>query len=322
MVWNISGCSKTIARTGVWGETRDTYGNPLTTWRFTGQREDATIGLYFYGARYYDSALGRFIQPDTIVPNPGDPQSLNRYSYTLNNPVNYTDPSGHLTEEELQTLLGNDYDTLMSLWRQYDQYWVAILAAIQGGGVLQASMLGAIELHFEGSGKDIRSNVYNGSFSKQLQDWQGKGAYRVQNPGMSDEQARVMRDTIFNRQEIPSMNMLLEPVFDYQGQIDGKVRPTYLGARMVGQKLGEFQYTSTIYEGARGLGASDGLASLASLGGQGALLFANPAVEAGVLVVDFTVSIGKTYRSPMDYSNGWPGYMDINPDIDLDRLTH
>jgi RHS repeat-associated protein len=77
-----------------WGETRVLEGEPRTTRRFTGQREDATIGLYFYNARYYDPVLGRFIQADTIVPDPGDPQSLNRYSYVLNNPVTYRDPSG------------------------------------------------------------------------------------------------------------------------------------------------------------------------------------------------------------------------------------
>ena len=39
--------------------------------------------------------LGRFIQADTIVPNPGNPQDLNRYTYGLNNPLKYTDPTGH-----------------------------------------------------------------------------------------------------------------------------------------------------------------------------------------------------------------------------------
>jgi hypothetical protein len=39
--------------------------------------------------------LGRFISADTIVPSPGNPQSLNRYAYTQNNPLKYTDPSGH-----------------------------------------------------------------------------------------------------------------------------------------------------------------------------------------------------------------------------------
>ena len=40
--------------------------------QYTGQRWDEALGLYDYKARYYDPALGRFIQPDTIVPEPGD----------------------------------------------------------------------------------------------------------------------------------------------------------------------------------------------------------------------------------------------------------
>jgi RHS repeat-associated protein len=63
--------------------------------KFTGQIKDDDTGLYYYNARYYDPELGRFIQPDTIVPSAGDPQSLNRYSYVRNNPLMYTDPSGH-----------------------------------------------------------------------------------------------------------------------------------------------------------------------------------------------------------------------------------
>ncbi|MFZ2360090.1 MAG: RHS repeat-associated core domain-containing protein [Anaerolineae bacterium] len=78
-----------------WGETRYDFGVTPTTWRFTGQREDATIGLYFYNARFYDPYLNRWIQPDTIVPDPSNPQSLNRYSYVLNNPLRYSDSSGH-----------------------------------------------------------------------------------------------------------------------------------------------------------------------------------------------------------------------------------
>ncbi|MCP4542062.1 MAG: hypothetical protein GY832_33465 [Chloroflexi bacterium] len=35
------------------------------------------------------------MSPDTIVPDPGNPQSFNRYSYVVNNPLKYTDPSGH-----------------------------------------------------------------------------------------------------------------------------------------------------------------------------------------------------------------------------------
>jgi RHS repeat-associated protein len=63
--------------------------------RFTGQVFDAESGLYYYNARYYDSELGRFIQPDDKIPDFSNPQSYNRYSYVLNNPLRYTDPSGH-----------------------------------------------------------------------------------------------------------------------------------------------------------------------------------------------------------------------------------
>jgi hypothetical protein len=48
---------------------------------------------------FYHAYLNHFAQPDTIVPNPLNPQSLNRYSYGLNNPSRYTDPSGHVATD-------------------------------------------------------------------------------------------------------------------------------------------------------------------------------------------------------------------------------
>ena len=53
------------------------------------------LGLIYMNARYYMPEVGRFISPDTIVPEPGNPQSFNRYAYALNNPIKYNDPSGH-----------------------------------------------------------------------------------------------------------------------------------------------------------------------------------------------------------------------------------
>ena len=66
-----------------------------TDFTFTGQRWEAALGLYDYRARFYDPVLGRFLQPDPIVPQPGSPQGLNRYAYVNNNPLCHTDPSGH-----------------------------------------------------------------------------------------------------------------------------------------------------------------------------------------------------------------------------------
>jgi len=80
----------------------DPYGSTVThtgsaelKHKFTGQESDDTTKLYFYAWRYYDSQLGRFIMPDTIVPNAANPQNLNRYTYANNNPIKYTDPTGH-----------------------------------------------------------------------------------------------------------------------------------------------------------------------------------------------------------------------------------
>ncbi|MDL1898458.1 RHS repeat-associated core domain-containing protein [Anaerolineae bacterium CFX7] len=66
------------------------FGNTRST-----QRRDASAGLMYYGARYYDATLGRFVSADTVVPSANNPQSLNRYSYVRNNPVNRIDPTGH-----------------------------------------------------------------------------------------------------------------------------------------------------------------------------------------------------------------------------------
>jgi RHS repeat-associated protein len=84
-----------------WGTERYTYGTTPTSYHFTGQRLESGIGLYYYGARWYDPYLNRWIQPDSIIPNPTNSQDLDRYSYARNNPVKYIDPNGHWLESVL-----------------------------------------------------------------------------------------------------------------------------------------------------------------------------------------------------------------------------
>ena len=62
--------------------------------RYTGQTLDEDTGLYYYGARYYDPELARFIQADSTVPDPEFSQAYNRYAYVYNNPLKFTDPAG------------------------------------------------------------------------------------------------------------------------------------------------------------------------------------------------------------------------------------
>jgi len=89
-----------------WGEVR--FGSAPTKYTFTGQRSfmgSGDIGLMFFNARMYDPALGRFISADSIVP-PGV-QGLDRYAYVANNPLRFTDPSGHVacqTKEDCEDM--------------------------------------------------------------------------------------------------------------------------------------------------------------------------------------------------------------------------
>jgi RHS repeat-associated protein len=101
----LTSASGTVVRRisyGVFGEIRSNViplGAPATALdpreKFTGQRYDAATALYYYGARYYDPALDRFIQADSVVADPTDPQSLNRYAYVRNDPLSAMDPTGN-----------------------------------------------------------------------------------------------------------------------------------------------------------------------------------------------------------------------------------
>jgi len=63
-------------------------------YKFTNQERDYTTGLDYMHARYYSSAMGRFMGADPINGNPANPQSWNLYAYVGNNPVNRNDPTG------------------------------------------------------------------------------------------------------------------------------------------------------------------------------------------------------------------------------------
>ncbi|MFN3217667.1 MAG: RHS repeat-associated core domain-containing protein [Acidimicrobiales bacterium] len=83
----------TFQRYFPFGQRRGTTTTP-SPYGYTGQRRDNT-GLMNYHSRYYDPLLGRFTQADTIVPDPATPAAFNRYSYVINNPLKYVDPTGH-----------------------------------------------------------------------------------------------------------------------------------------------------------------------------------------------------------------------------------
>jgi RHS repeat-associated protein len=82
-----------------------------------GEPHLATFGLIHMNGRIYDPLIGRFLQSDPIVQEPYNLQSHNRYSYVMNNPLAYTDPTGY------------------SRWTNHrKQFWAVVAGAILGPG--------------------------------------------------------------------------------------------------------------------------------------------------------------------------------------------
>lgn len=92
------------------GEEQAITGSVENNEKFVGKEKDKETGLYYFGARYMRPEIGRFISPDPLGPvDPGtsktnykmltNPQRLNRYAYSLNNPYRYMDANGKWPEQ-------------------------------------------------------------------------------------------------------------------------------------------------------------------------------------------------------------------------------
>nr|MBA3966895.1 RHS repeat-associated core domain-containing protein [Nitrospirales bacterium] len=127
-----------------YGDTFTNTGTANVAYKYAGKELDGSTGLYFNEARYYDAVLGRFISADTIVPNPGNPQDFNRYTYGNNNPILFNDPTGRFgfksikkafkkAIRKLENTLGSAGFTAFSFAIQVGIVPVPFLSPIQSG---------------------------------------------------------------------------------------------------------------------------------------------------------------------------------------------
>ena len=119
-----------------YGEYRVTPTSDLTDKGFTGHAQNDEVALIYMRARYYVPGVGRFASADTIVPDPAEPPSLNRYAYVNCNPLLSIDPTGHWEIEgvgaivplpwtftnEVLDLNGDGVITDKEALRSYDYY--------------------------------------------------------------------------------------------------------------------------------------------------------------------------------------------------------
>ena len=115
------------ANKGVTGYKYDEFGSTETIGNaifeneicYTGQVYDKETGDYYYNARYYSPDEGRFITVDTYRGGSNDPLSLNLYTYCLNNPIRFIDPSGHKSMELTVRLYKFAVDKRTKKWGKY-----------------------------------------------------------------------------------------------------------------------------------------------------------------------------------------------------------
>ena len=115
-----------------WGRRRNpdnwTYNNINPVQKFhrgyTGHEQLDQFALINMNGRMYDPATARFLSPDKCVQNPGFSQSYNKYSYCVNNPLKYTDPSGwykHMGSANSDDPLAY-YSYMSGYWSQFTSF--------------------------------------------------------------------------------------------------------------------------------------------------------------------------------------------------------
>ena len=76
-----------------YGAVRAEFGEVDGSWGWATHRKAESHGLTFMRARWYSAGVGRFVQADTVVPDPTSAGAFNRHAYVGDNPIGGTDPS-------------------------------------------------------------------------------------------------------------------------------------------------------------------------------------------------------------------------------------
>ena len=187
---------------------------------YTGKQKDST-GLYYYGARYYDPDVGRFITRDLIRGNRMNSQSFNRYSYCLNNPLKYIDPEGLIESQFSIDGGGTEEEPEVTGDPSYDG----------NGQITIPTSMGdvTIDLDTEEDWGDVNNKAKQNQVKKKFgeleegrqkyREWQAKGNKKIR-----------------NRYSLMGMGGVSEIQSD--NEIPGGILPTAAGGPMVGIGIG------------------------------------------------------------------------------------
>ncbi|GGI45787.1 hypothetical protein GCM10008018_13870 [Paenibacillus marchantiophytorum] len=88
-----------------WGNIVNKTEGISNSFKYAGEQYDDETGLYYLRARFYDPSVGRFINEDSYEGQINNPLSLNLYTYVENNPLIYSDPTGHVKNSDNADLI-------------------------------------------------------------------------------------------------------------------------------------------------------------------------------------------------------------------------
>lgn len=127
---------------------------------FTGREYDSVTGLYYYRARYYDPEIGRFLSEDPL----GFKAGINFYAYVNNNPINYSDPTGQLSREQVYgalRVIGGGAETVIGGVTMAGAGWTG--AGAVAGGLITLHGLDQVQAGV----RQIQSGSHVSSFTSQ-----------------------------------------------------------------------------------------------------------------------------------------------------------
>jgi len=152
-------------RQATWEDAVTQVFSAETTRGFTNHEMLDDVGLIHMGGRVYDPDLGRFISADPHIQEPLNGQALNRYSYVLNNPLSYTDPSGYFFSsifKAIKSVVSAVAGAVKSILNNKVLRTIAAIAiaAIPGAGApLSSHLLAGFGAGFVASGGNIKAGI-------------------------------------------------------------------------------------------------------------------------------------------------------------------
>ncbi len=222
-----------------WSGTYLPFGEPATStgtpdhYRFTQHELDAETDLYYAKARYYHPHIGRFLSNDPVAGSPNSPQSWNRYSYVLNNPVKLVDPDGKAPRGALEEMSVRSHMSAPQV-QNYNTEQAKVEAgyALQWAGVFApfGPEDAVIGLAIRGGGRALRALGLLGKAAKRGPKPRGVGPHNLK--------IKEVGDSVTDGQVIAGGQRLPEVLIETQGGIKSGRRPDILVERPDGSSYG------------------------------------------------------------------------------------